>query len=239
MKLSFSRIRHYCLEIVMRVIYNPLMFIENKLSGVKSNGGNKYYGRTYISKADNSSIFIGKGCVFNSLPTSNLIGNNHKCIISTMTNDAIIRIGNNCGFSGTSIICASSVIIGNNVRCGANSTILGTDGHWSDFRAGENLPVVIEDNVWIGASAIIMKGIKIGRGAFVGAGSVVRKNIPPYAICVGNPGKIIGFVSPPEEIVKLEEKEYQYEERYSIDLLKKNYDRFYLNRRENIRQYLK
>jgi acetyltransferase-like isoleucine patch superfamily enzyme len=51
---------------------------------------------------------------------------------------------------------------------------------------------VIEDDVWIGFSASIMKGVKIGRGAIIGAGSMVTKDVPPYAIVAGNPAQTIG-----------------------------------------------
>jgi maltose O-acetyltransferase len=54
-------------------------------------------------------------------------------------------------------------------------------------------PVRIEDDVWIGARAIILPGISIGKGAIIGAGAVVTKDIPPYAICAGNPARIIRY----------------------------------------------
>ena len=57
----------------------------------------------------------------------------------------------------------------------------------------EYCPVRIEDDVWIGARAIILPGLKIGRGAIIGAGSVVTKDVPPYAICVGNPARVIKY----------------------------------------------
>lgn len=53
-------------------------------------------------------------------------------------------------------------------------------------------PVVIEDDVWLGAGVIVLKGVRIGRGAVVGAGSVVTKNIDPYTIAVGTPARVIG-----------------------------------------------
>lgn len=53
-------------------------------------------------------------------------------------------------------------------------------------------PVVIESDSWIGARAIILPGVRIGRGAVVGAGSVVTKDVPSYSIVAGNPAKIIG-----------------------------------------------
>lgn len=53
--------------------------------------------------------------------------------------------------------------------------------------------VIIEDDVWIGARAIILKSVRVGKGAIVGAGAVVTKDIPPYAIVGGNPAKVIRF----------------------------------------------
>ena len=52
-------------------------------------------------------------------------------------------------------------------------------------------PITIEDDVWIGANVIILKGVTIGRGSIVGAGSVVTSNIPRYSIAIGSPAKMI------------------------------------------------
>jgi len=54
-------------------------------------------------------------------------------------------------------------------------------------------PVRIEDDVWIGARVIILPGLKIGRGAIIGAGAVVTRDVPPYAVCAGNPARVIKF----------------------------------------------
>ncbi|ASM48732.1 chloramphenicol O-acetyltransferase [Pseudoalteromonas espejiana DSM 9414] len=55
----------------------------------------------------------------------------------------------------------------------------------------EIAPVYIEDDVWIGRRVIILPGVSIGKGCVLGAGSVIAKDIPPYSIVVGNPGKVI------------------------------------------------
>jgi acetyltransferase-like isoleucine patch superfamily enzyme len=68
--------------------------------------------------------------------------------------------------------------------------------------------IIIEDDVWIGVNAVILGDVKIGRGAVVGAGSIVTKNIPPYAIVAGNPAKVIKQRFTPEQIEKLENSQW-------------------------------
>jgi acetyltransferase-like isoleucine patch superfamily enzyme len=53
-------------------------------------------------------------------------------------------------------------------------------------------PIVIEDDVWIGFNAVIMKGVTIGKGAVIGAATMITKDVPPYAIMVGNPARQVG-----------------------------------------------
>jgi maltose O-acetyltransferase len=53
-------------------------------------------------------------------------------------------------------------------------------------------PVFIEDDVWIGFNAIILKGVKLGKGAVVGAGSVITKNVEPFTVVAGNPQRVVG-----------------------------------------------
>ena len=60
----------------------------------------------------------------------------------------------------------------------------------------KSAPVVIEDDVWLGFRSIILPGISLGKGSVVGAGAVVTKDVPPYAVVVGNPGRIIKYLDP-------------------------------------------
>jgi maltose O-acetyltransferase len=57
----------------------------------------------------------------------------------------------------------------------------------------DSQPVVIEDDVWLGARVIILPGIRVGHGAVIGAGAIVTKDVPPFAICVGNPARVIRY----------------------------------------------
>lgn len=181
------------------------MWIILLLKGIEFEKFSFFNGLALFSKHNKSKIIVGRNSVFNSKSTSNLIGINHKCIISTLNSDALILIGSNCGFSGTTIGCAKEIVMGNKVRCGANTLITDTDWHGDDPRAGEPQAVKIEDNVWLGYGAIVLKGVTIGENSVIGAGSVVTKNIPANVVAAGNPCKVIKKLDV-DVIYELEEK---------------------------------
>ena len=108
-----------------------------------------------------------------------------------------------------------------------------------DGKRGTNADTVIGKHCYIGLGAFINCGIRIGNGATIVAGAVVIKNVPPYAIVVGNPGKVIGFSMTPEEIVEHEKQEYPEEERIPLEKLQKNYKKYFLDRKEEIKNYLR
>ena len=87
---------------------------------------------------------------------------------------------------GSNVMIAPSVMIHTqNHRFSSLTTPIGHQGY------DEPLPVVIEDDVWVGARAIILPGVTIGQGSVIGAGAVVAKTVPPYSIVVGNPGRVV------------------------------------------------
>jgi acetyltransferase-like isoleucine patch superfamily enzyme len=144
-----------------------------------------------VRRVPGSTISIGASCQFRSGPSTNLIGINHKCILSTLSRGAAIQIGSHCGFSGTVIGAEVRIELGDRVRCGANTVITDTDWHSDDPRAGRPAPVVIEDDVWLGLNVTVLKGVRIGAGALIGAGSVVTRDIPAGCVAGGNPAKIL------------------------------------------------
>src|SRR5580704_12054767 len=94
--------------------------------------------------------------------------------------------------TGPTLMAAKSTIrIGCNVMFGPHVTLIGGGHNTSEFgrfmtdvtekRPGDDLGIVIEDDVWVGTRAVILRGVTVGRGSIVGAGSVVTKNVPPYA----------------------------------------------------------
>ena len=158
----------------------------------------RFYGQIRLRRAAYSTLEIGEKCTFRSARWSNDIGLNRPCMISTLGPEAVLRIGEGCGFSGTVIAAATSIVIGDSVACGANVTITDTDWHGVQptrrHEPGDSSPVVIEDNVWIGLNVIVLKGVTIGRGSVIAAGSVVTSNIPAEVIAAGAPAKVIGQI---------------------------------------------
>jgi len=69
-------------------------------------------------------------------------------------------------------------------------------GHPTTLEDVPSAPIVIEDDVWIGFGAIVLKGVKIGRGSVIGAGCVITKDVEPYSVVVGNPQRVVGKSMP-------------------------------------------
>lgn len=155
----------------------------------------KFFGQTYIYKQKNSHIKLGDNLTFRSYPNSNLIGIDRNCSLSTLTPEAKLIIGNNCGFSGTVIGAFVLIELGQNVRCGANTLITDSDWHLDDPRAGKPKAVKIEDNVWLGEGVKVLKGVTIGKNSVIGAGSIVVSDIPENVIAAGNPARVIKTIS--------------------------------------------
>ncbi len=109
----------------------------------------------------------------------------------------ILRIGNNVSFNlHNTVLCKKRIIIGNNVMTGWNVLMSDGDGHSLYNKNGElrnnKMPIVIGDNVWLGANSTLLKGSTIYEGAIVGYGSVVNRAFPESnVILAGAPAKIV------------------------------------------------
>lgn len=176
--------------------------------GVSLGRGCGFVGMASLVRCRQSSIRIGPNGRFLSTPTSNRHGLNRPVMISTLRPGAEIVIGSDAGMSGTVICAAASVRIGDRVMLGANTTVTDTDSHPLDFRerfaahhgldprladsATAVAPVVIEDDVFVGMHVIVLKGVTIGRGAVIAAGSLVTRDVPPGAIAGGVPARVLG-----------------------------------------------
>lgn len=159
---------------------------------------NQIRGAKFIRVGDDA--FIGRGVQMLAIEEYKLTGQKFT---------PEITIGNNSSIGDFSHITSiNRIVLGNNVRMGKNVLISDNAHGASDFKLmaiAPNYrplvskgPVVIEDNVWIGEKSSILPGVHIGRSAIIGAGSVVTKDIPAYAVAGGNPAKVIKILSSKE-----------------------------------------
>jgi acetyltransferase-like isoleucine patch superfamily enzyme len=117
-----------------------------------------------------------------------------------ITHTGRIAIGKNCAISCFNHLSTgeADIIVGDNVRTGPGAVIHGTRRKFRDKnelivnQGHTHKGVVIEDDVLVGANAVVFE-CRIGQGAVIGAGSVVTKDIPPYAVAAGTPAKVIGW----------------------------------------------
>ncbi|MGH2492218.1 MAG: acyltransferase [Candidatus Limnocylindria bacterium] len=105
---------------------------------------------------------------------------------------ASISIGDGTYFNrNTEIVAARSVTIGRDCKIGRDVLIMDTDQHALPGSELMVAPVVIEDRAWIGARAIVLKGVRIGHDSVVGAGSVVTRDVPARTIVAGQPARVV------------------------------------------------
>lgn len=126
------------------------------------------------------------------------------------TAEASILVGRNTFIGGQSLVdCVEEISIGDDVLISHGCLIADSDNHsiyysvrqkdlrdWRrnqdhDWSTTQTRPVRVDNGVWIGARAIILKGVTVGEGAVVAAGSVVTKDVPPYTIVAGNPATAV------------------------------------------------
>lgn len=153
-------------------------------------------GKVYLG-IRGGQVRIGDNLYFSSGDAVNPIGSNlHGAIY--LEKGASLTIGNNVGMSSTRMWIHDHISIGNNVKIGGCVLMTDTDAHPIDFLARrdssigtKSAPITIEDDAWIGAHCMILKGVTIGARTIIGAGSIVTKSIPADCIAAGNPCKVI------------------------------------------------
>jgi acetyltransferase-like isoleucine patch superfamily enzyme len=165
--------------------------------------------------------YLGRGCTFMKPWYVEVFGGpvslgNYATVIATtdgrvrltvwtsMGQEGSIYIGNYCLICpGVRISAGKEIVIGDS--CMLANGVFVTDSDWHgvydrSLPVGKSVPVSIEDNVWIGDSALVCKGVKIGRNSIIGAGSVVVGDIPENAIAAGNPATVIKYLDKDEPL---------------------------------------
>ena len=176
--------------------------------------GGAYFKPKYIK-------VFGKNVSVDDFPT--LIGARDANIQFTSwnigENDGIINIGKYCLITpGVRIMAAEKIEIGDACMIAHGAYISDADWHGIYDRAepvGNTKPIILKDNVWIGDSAIICKGVTIGKNSIIGAGAVVTKNVPENCIYAGNPARLVK---------KINEKEFNTREDFFSDPAKLAYE---------------
>lgn len=167
---------------------------------LKGNGAKfsnlKSYGIPMVDVEMGGTLIFGRNFRMNNGRYFNKIGRQQPSMFVVAKN-AKLEFGDNVGISGTAFYCSQQISVGNNVKIGGNCVIYDTDFHSLETKERRNLktdtkgrksaPVIIEDDVFIGAHSIILKGVTIGSGSVIGAGSVVSKSIPSKQVWAGNP----------------------------------------------------
>lgn len=160
----------------------------------------RFVGRTIVRSYAKGAIQIGNHVTFMAADNRNLVGLTGPTILCA-AKGARIGIGDYTGLSSPVINARQSITIGKYVNVGGNVRIFDHDFHpleWENRRPPQNgvavrsKPVVIEDDVFIGTNAIILKGTHIGARSIVAAGSVVfGLEIPPDSLVKGNPAVVV------------------------------------------------
>lgn len=160
----------------------------------------RLYGLPVVSVEPGSSLRLDDGVTLCSDSRFTALGVARPVVLRTLYADSCLRIGENTGISGGVVCAAMRVEIGRDCLLGADVMVMDTDFHTvapegrrfnKRREAIGAAPVVIEDNVFIGAGARILKGVRVGRDSLIGAGAIVTRDVPPGSIVAGPSARVV------------------------------------------------
>lgn len=205
-KMMYVKALRFCSKICssLYIGWNKIYFF---LNNIKYGKNFRVFNHLYLKIHVGALVQIGNNCTIMSGAGLNPLSRNIKTCIY-VGKKATLKLGNDVGISSSTLWVKESVSIGNSVAIGADCIIMETDAHNLDWKIrcseetneyGESVdmvtaasaPIVIEDNVLVGARCIILKGVTIGARSIIGSGSIVTKDIPSDCIAAGNPCKVI------------------------------------------------
>lgn len=180
----------------LRTLAGRLWRLEAELKGARFEGASRIEGRPIVSVAPGSIMKFGPNLVLNNYVRSNPLACFQPCTLRTLAPGAELILGPNVGMSGTVICAGQHISIGEETILGSGVMILDNDfheldpqGRWRDEHVKNARPIKIGRQVFIGARAIILKGVTIGDRALVGAGAVVTRDVPADHLAAGNPAQ--------------------------------------------------
>jgi acetyltransferase-like isoleucine patch superfamily enzyme len=170
-----------------------------RLSGLQIGDGVVFDGWPVVEISSGATVRIDNGCTINSANRGYHVSMFAPVKLFADCPGALITIGEQTRIHGSCLHAYSSISIGRRCLIAANCQIFDGSGHDASFddvanrinTKGNSKPIVIEDDVWIGANSIVLPGVRIGRGSIIGAGSIVTKSIPSMVLAAGNPAKVV------------------------------------------------
>lgn len=166
--------------------------------GVEMGRGVTVRGWCHFWRNPAASIRIGDRVRLNAGARENPVGGGEKLVLVAGQSGACLEIGPGSGISASVIYAQRHIRIGARVLIGAGCAIYDYDFHSlnaEDRRHGATnaaaAPVEIENDVWLGARVMVLKGVRIGEGSVIGAGSVVTGDIPPRVLAAGVPARVV------------------------------------------------
>lgn len=162
--------------------YSFTTFFSKKPVGFTLGYASGNYGHGIFTTGKNGEIKVGRFVVL-------------QC--TRIISDLSVTINDHCMFSWGSVI-TDNWLTARTLSPTLRRQMLEAAAHspTRHLESADPQPVLIEENVWVGFDAVILPGVTIGRGAIIGCKTIVAENVPPYAVVVGNPGRVIRFLEP-------------------------------------------
>jgi acetyltransferase-like isoleucine patch superfamily enzyme len=194
-----GRFRH-----LLRQLPSLLWLLELKIRGLQISSPIRLFGHPICSRYPGSSISLGSHVTLDSSVRANPLGGSSPCVLRTMTSTARLSLGDRVGLSSSTIVSGNSIEIGEDTILGAGAMVLDNDFHttgpgfsWLTEYSKNSKPVKIGRGCFIGARSIILKGVTLGDRVVIGAGAVVTKDVPAYSMAAGNPARIVRTIPKP------------------------------------------
>jgi len=194
-----GQLRHF-----LRQLPSLLWSLELRIRGFQISTPIRLFGHPICSRYPGSSISLGSHVTLDSSVRANPLGGSSPCVLRTMTSAARLTLGDRVGLSSSIIVAGNSVEIGQDTILGAGAMVLDNDFHalglgfsWLTEYSKNSKPVKIGRGCFIGARSIILKGVTLGDRVIIGAGSVVTRDVPAFSIAAGNPARIVGTIATP------------------------------------------
>lgn len=217
---------NFLLRLIAKIYNSRLIYKNPYIKGFEKQKKQSFAINPYIQYVENTNV-LGVNLEVRKPSKSKylIIGKNSNIqgnfIIES--EKGLITIGDRTFIGGGTFICTKKIEIGNDVMFSWGCTVVDNNSHSSKWKERKNdvldwkkgidenkvgeykdwsnvieQKVIIRDKAWIGFNSIILKGVTIGEGSIVGAGSVVTKDVPDWTIVAGNPARIIREIPPNE-----------------------------------------